>query len=218
MKSIASLFAIVALLVFTGTALATQPDPDHKVGICHRTASDTNPYVYIEVDEAALSPGHLDNDDPGHKPTYWKSDGTFRGVAHKDGDPKDDYLAKSEADCNDFVPTPSPTATPVVPTATPVVPTATPVVPTPTPVVPTVPPTTPPVTPSPTEVPSVVPSIEPSVVPSEVPTEEPITASPEVILPETDTVGGTGGGGFGLVLLMLAAVAGTAMLVRAPKR
>lgn len=111
--AVATVIVVLAFAAVTA-ALATQPDADgeHKVGICHRTASDSNPYVYIEVDVASLSPGHLDNADPGHKPTYWKSDGTFRGVAHLDGDAKDDYLAESAKDCEDFAPEVTPTPTP----------------------------------------------------------------------------------------------------------
>lgn len=110
----AVIVGIALAFAYVGTVCATQPDEDgeHKVGICHRTASDSNPYVYIEVDVASLSPGHLDNADPGHKPTFWKSDGVFRGVAHVDGDPKDDYLADSAEDCDDFVVEPTPTPTP----------------------------------------------------------------------------------------------------------
>lgn len=105
---------IVGFIVATSmSASATQPDPEHKVGLCHRTASDTNPYVFIEVDEASL-PAHL-NDLPGHPAKQWKTDGTFRGVAHVAGDLKSDYLAETSADCADFPtesPSPTPTETP----------------------------------------------------------------------------------------------------------
>lgn len=98
-----------------------------KAGLCHRTASDTNPYVYILVDDDSLSPGHLDNADPGHKPTQWKSDGTWRGVEHKAGDPKDDYLATLPGQCQNFpTPTPTPTETEGTPTPTPTETTPTP--------------------------------------------------------------------------------------------
>lgn len=107
--------AVIALLGLLMLALAmpataTQPDPEHKVDICHRTRSDTTPYVFISVDEASLSPGHLDNADPGHKPRTWKSDGVWRGVPHVAGDAKDDYLAPNgETDCQQTVPPPTPT-------------------------------------------------------------------------------------------------------------
>ena len=35
-------------------ASATKPDPEHKVTICHATASATNPYVVITVDVASI--------------------------------------------------------------------------------------------------------------------------------------------------------------------
>jgi len=53
---LSAVFAVAA----TTQALATQPDPEHKVTICHRTASDSNPYVEITIDEAALD-AHLQN-------------------------------------------------------------------------------------------------------------------------------------------------------------
>jgi hypothetical protein len=35
-------------------ASATKPDPDHKITICHATASASNPYVVISVDIASI--------------------------------------------------------------------------------------------------------------------------------------------------------------------
>ena len=70
-----------------------------KTGICHRTASDSNPYVFEEVDDESLD-AHYHNL-AGHPAKYWKSDGTWRGVEHSEGDAKNDYQAASSADCND---------------------------------------------------------------------------------------------------------------------
>lgn len=81
------------------TASATPGSP-HKTSICHRTASDTNPYVFITVDDASLDAHY--NNLPGHPAKAWKSDGVFRGVAHKAGDLKYDYPATTAADCADF--------------------------------------------------------------------------------------------------------------------
>ncbi len=51
----------LALLAPASTAFATQPDPLHKVTICHRTDATTNPYVQITVDEASVD-GDAGND------------------------------------------------------------------------------------------------------------------------------------------------------------
>jgi hypothetical protein len=93
-----------ASLLLSGPATAAQ----QKVGVCHRTASDTNPYVYIEV-PAAQANGHITGTAKNHKkPREWKSDGTWRGVPHQEGDPKEDYLAPGGSDdCEDTSTTPS---------------------------------------------------------------------------------------------------------------
>jgi hypothetical protein len=44
-----------------GVVSATQPNPDHKVTICHRTDSETNPYVVESVDSASVD-GNAAND------------------------------------------------------------------------------------------------------------------------------------------------------------
>jgi hypothetical protein len=51
-------------------ASATQPNPDHKVTLCHATHSEPNPYVQITVDVAAvLNGGHGDHTGPVFDPS-----------------------------------------------------------------------------------------------------------------------------------------------------
>jgi len=206
--------AMLLVFAFAGPTLATKPDPDHKVSICHRTASDSNPYTFISIDEAALDT-HLDNGD-GHPGKEWKSDGTFRGVTHEAGDVKFDYEAEVSSDCDDFPPpTDEPTATPTpAPTETPTPePTATPTpeaTPTPTPEA------TP--TPTPSEEPSATPT--PTPVPTATPTREPGIGGGNVEPPPTDTIDSsstqTSPAGL-LAMLFLGAIAFSAMVLR-PKR
>jgi hypothetical protein len=98
--------ALTVALAILGlsAASATGGGDDHKTSICHRTASDTNPYVFETVDNASLQ-AHLSNG-KGHFPKEWKSDGTWRGVPHVAGDPKNDYLATAASDCQDTTQTP----------------------------------------------------------------------------------------------------------------
>ncbi|GAB3857167.1 hypothetical protein GCM10028801_15380 [Nocardioides maradonensis] len=132
--------AALGMAGMMNSASAT-PGTPHKTSICHRTASDTNPYVFETVDDASLQ-AHLSNG-KGHPPTHWKSDGTWRGVHHNAGDPKNDYLASSPADCEDTMPTTPATTPPTTPATTP--PTTPPTTPATTP--PTTPATTPATTP-----------------------------------------------------------------------
>lgn len=100
---IATIVAVILALVLIPqtTADANEGNGQEKVGVCHRTASDSNPYVFIEVpaDEAN---GHITGTDKQHNSkAVWKSDGTFRGVPHKAGDVKLDYYATSATECQD---------------------------------------------------------------------------------------------------------------------
>jgi LPXTG-motif cell wall-anchored protein len=93
---------LVAFLMGGSWAWATPPGNETKTGLCHRTASDSNPYVFIEVDDNSLQ-SHL-TDTKGHFPKPWKSDGVFRSVSHVKGDLKHDYEATSAEDCVDNTP------------------------------------------------------------------------------------------------------------------
>lgn len=70
---VAALLATITLTFPVGSVSATPPDPEHKVTICHRTNSDTNPYVKITVDESAVD-GQKGADHFGeHKGPIWNS-------------------------------------------------------------------------------------------------------------------------------------------------
>jgi hypothetical protein len=69
-------------------ALATKPGPLHKVTICHRTHSETNPYVVETVDEASVDGDNGNDHGQGdhlfeHTGPVWypgaKADGVFWG-------------------------------------------------------------------------------------------------------------------------------------------
>lgn len=168
MRKFLGLIIIATSLVFTGNVIAKN-NSEHKTSICHRTASDTNPYVFIEVDNNSLG-AHFNNL-PGHPAKYWKSDGVWRGVSHNKGDAKNDYLASNASDCDELTSTPTPT---VEPTATPTE------NPTPTPT------ETPTQTPEPTPTPSNSP--EPTATPEPTNSPEPSeTPAPTITLPPTDT-------------------------------
>lgn len=92
-----------------------------KVQLCHRTSSDSNPYVLIEIDQSAVDT-HLNNGQ-GHP-----------AKTNEDGSPRNDFLyVKGEAECEpgdepgeepeatpEATPTPTPEATPTpTPEATP---------------------------------------------------------------------------------------------------
>lgn len=111
---------IVAPLMATSAAA---PNKDHKVGVCHATSSDTNPYVWIVVDKDSTKyKGHLEHrNEPVHR---WKTAGTWNGIPHTAGQAKADFIEGIDAGVTEAwclrtsSPSPTPTTTPTE-TATP---------------------------------------------------------------------------------------------------
>jgi hypothetical protein len=67
------LCALLVVLGLVSSAAATKPNPDHKITLCHRTASYTNPYVVITVDIASvIFEGHDGHDGRVFFPTIPK--------------------------------------------------------------------------------------------------------------------------------------------------
>jgi hypothetical protein len=160
----------LAFIILAPPSSATKP-PAHKVGVCHATTSDTNPYVWIVVDKASTQyQGHLQHrNDPNKR---WKSAGIWNGVPHIDGTPKPDFIAGldviTENICLGIVPTltPRPTGTPFTNP-------------------PTDPPTSaPPTTPGDDDPPTTEPPTPP--VTTEPPTETPTTDPPVTPVDPTD--------------------------------
>lgn len=68
MRHSARLAAVVAVCGVLGIGFTSAAHSEaNKVWICHGTASQTNPYVLISVDDNALA-GHFDGTAPGHGP------------------------------------------------------------------------------------------------------------------------------------------------------
>lgn len=96
----AGLLAVLAggILLALGSTASAEPGNggDSKVAVCHRTASESNPYTFILVPEDEAN-GHITGTSAQHNSqVVWKSDGTWRGVEHKAGDLKLDYFATAE--------------------------------------------------------------------------------------------------------------------------
>jgi hypothetical protein len=66
MRHAPRLTALLSAAALAGLGLAATGSAEaNKVRLCHGTASDTNPYVLVVVDDNALA-GHFDGADPGH--------------------------------------------------------------------------------------------------------------------------------------------------------
>ncbi|WP_165570485.1 hypothetical protein [Aeromicrobium sp. IC_218] len=144
------LVALVAGTVVLAVAEPASAGQEDKIGVCHRTASDSNPYVLLVV-PAQQASGHITGTDKQHnQQVTWSTSGSWRGVPHAAGDPKLDYFASAEeleaGRCQD---TAGPTPTPRDPETEPIAPTTDPTEPEPS-TDPTEPPTTEPAT-EPTE-------------------------------------------------------------------
>jgi hypothetical protein len=81
------LIGALGFAIWMGMAQAQAEQREHKVAICHGTASDSNPYVLIVVDVHALN-GHFDGTAPGHGknnyPDFFPIDGTC-DIGNDDG-------------------------------------------------------------------------------------------------------------------------------------
>lgn len=82
----------IAVLIGGAPSWAGEGQDEHvPVNVCHATSSDTNPYVFITVDDDSTKfKGHLmHREDPNKR---WKSDIIWNGVAYTAGDPKPDLI------------------------------------------------------------------------------------------------------------------------------
>jgi hypothetical protein len=97
-RRLATVLATMGVLVMSsGAALLATAAPSNAVSgsvtvnVCHATSSDSNPYVFIQVDSNSTKlKGHLQHRQDPNK--QWKSAGTFNGVDHVAGDPKADLI------------------------------------------------------------------------------------------------------------------------------
>ena len=83
---LSGLVACVGLWLWAVPAWATKPDPVHKVGICHQTASHTNPYVILNVDEASVNGNTGDDRGQGDHNAEHEGPVWYEGIEGEWGD------------------------------------------------------------------------------------------------------------------------------------
>jgi hypothetical protein len=76
------------LLAGVATASASRPNPEHQVTLCHRTDSNTRPYVQITVDVASVRKEHGHD---GHDGPVWNDTLKARHIKWGDIIPAFDY-------------------------------------------------------------------------------------------------------------------------------
>ena len=82
-----SLAAFVVACAFVVPALAAPNDPDPKTSgdhipytFCHRTGSESNPYVAVTADDAAWAEAHMPGTEPAHPPKLTDNDDILIGT------------------------------------------------------------------------------------------------------------------------------------------
>ncbi len=117
-RRLAMLLVLVVAATTTGSASVLADGGRHKIAVCHRTASTSNPYVFIRVSGHAKVQAHLSGQGKGHfatrvgldfLPSTWQrkhSTCRERSLTHRHttatillcGDPKADITLRNRGD------------------------------------------------------------------------------------------------------------------------
>jgi hypothetical protein len=93
MKKIIATIAMFVVVFMGLMAPATAGNGQDKVDVCHRTASESNPYVFISVPQDEAD-GHITGTGKQHNhKVFWDTAGVWDGFSHNAGDERVDYYA-----------------------------------------------------------------------------------------------------------------------------